>query len=157
MSGRDEGRPQNETVKVRPNPPIIPPPATPVADHDGHTINLGPVTVGAWDEGERPDPRAEAASAKWAKVDALADALDAAWGDFVGDTGCYPDVLKVWGAGANHTVEANFRLGNLVLMALGQLEAEGWVLVHPASVPGDPEAPVVVRADGTVTRLEREA
>ena len=56
---------------------------------------------------------------EWALRDLLVVALNDAWGDHVGDTHCYPEVLNVT---RGPMVEADFAKGNFTLMAAGWLQ-----------------------------------
>lgn len=57
-------------------------------------------------------------------VGRVADALQAAWDDFVQDTGCFPDALTVE-RGRNVRLGANFGVGNFSIMVASNLEAAG--------------------------------
>ena len=67
---------------------------------------------------------------------ALADALDGAWGDWIADTGCIPDSFTIHGPRTTR-VEADFGKGNFAEHVLGWLTAAGYLLVHPASSAED--------------------
>ncbi len=56
---------------------------------------------------------------EWALRDLLVTALNDAWGDYTGDTHCYPEVLTVT---RGPFVEADFAKGNFTLMAAGWLQ-----------------------------------
>lgn len=74
--------------------------------------------------------------------DAIAAALDGAWGDWIGDTGCIPDCFTIHGPKTTR-VEAQFGRGNFAEHVLGWLTAAGFLVVHPASSAEDCEDPYV--------------
>jgi hypothetical protein len=103
------------------------------ADVDASNLRSGSrVTSAEQLMGREPDLRAAAAQLRqldrikalvlddeWALRDLLVVALNDAWGDHVGDTHCYPEVLNVT---RGPMVEADFAKGNFTLMAAGWLQ-----------------------------------
>lgn len=82
--------------------------------------------------------------------DVLAEALNAAWRDWIGDTGCMPATFEINGEllYADFTREPNF-----MISAVGWLRAKGWAItpVNPA---------VQARADyarGVISRNDLDA
>lgn len=59
------------------------------------------------------------------QYDLVADAMQSAWNDFVGDTGCYPDCFEYKGG----KLHADFRIGNFSRMVAGWLGAHGHVII----------------------------
>lgn len=55
---------------------------------------------------------------------AVADALQSAWDDFVGDTGCFPDCFSLLNARSNTQMTADFGKGNFARMVAD------WLLPH---------------------------
>lgn len=112
------------------------------------------VAVAAWERVEPAAPAVPAAQRTFAvPQDALEDALQCAWNEWVGDTGSIPDEFSIAGPKTTR-VTADFRRGTFARRVLAHLPT-GAAAAVPAG-PGDtvPRAPVQALLDALAEQLD---